>query len=286
MKILCYKAVLTSGPSGIISDYLSVKTGLSKSKIKDSMNKGAVWLKKRNGPLRRIRRASTTLFPGDYVEFYYHEKTLALSPPSARCLNDLKQYSVWFKPAGLLAQGTRFGDHCSLIRQAELFFRPSREAFLVHRLDREAAGIMLLAHTKEAAARLSGLFHNNLIVKKYHVEVLGDLRRRGLTGTIDLPLGGKPCLTEFTITIYHPETNTTEADVIIRTGRFHQIRRHFDMIGFPIIGDPRYGSGNKNSDGMKLSAISLSFRCPFLGKEVEYLTGEPGIAETQQKKSP
>jgi tRNA pseudouridine32 synthase/23S rRNA pseudouridine746 synthase len=47
------------------------------------------------------------------------------------------------------------------------------------------------------------------------------------------------------------------------------------MIGFPVIGDPKYGSGNKNTEGMKLSAVSLKFRCPFLNKEVEYRIPEP-----------
>ena len=44
----------------------------------------------------------------------------------------------------------------------------------------------------------------------------------------------------------------TQAEVEILTGRYHQIRRHFDMIGHPIMGDPKYGRGNKNRDGLKL----------------------------------
>ena len=43
------------------------------------------------------------------------------------------------------------------------------------------------------------------------------------------------------------------------------------MIGFPVIGDPKYGTGNKNTAGMKLSAVSLRFHCPFLDREVEYV---------------
>jgi tRNA pseudouridine32 synthase/23S rRNA pseudouridine746 synthase len=69
---------------------------------------------------------------------------------------------------------------------------------------------------------------------------------------------------------YAPETNTSIADVSIRTGRLHQIRRHFDMLGSPVLGDPKYGTNNKNTEGMKLSAVSLKFRCPFLKHEVEF----------------
>jgi tRNA pseudouridine32 synthase/23S rRNA pseudouridine746 synthase len=224
----------------------------------------------KNNRVKRLRRASTALKAGDQIEFYYDEKTLALKPPEASCLSDEKHYSVWFKPTGLLAQGTQYGDHCSLMRQAELYFQSSREIFLVHRLDREASGIMLLAHSKYAAAKLSELFQKNLVNKRYLVEVLGNLGGKYSHGKIVLPLDGKPSLTEFYFMSYDPETNTSTADVSIKTGRLHQIRRHFDMIGFPVIGDPKYGTGNKNTEGMKLSAVSLNFRCPFLKQEVQY----------------
>lgn len=275
MNKIIFKATIASVKTGPVSEFLSAKTGISRSKVKDAMNKGAVWLKKKNGKTRRLRRASTSLLPNDQIEFYYDEKTLALQPPKAVCLSDQQHYSVWFKPVGLLAQGTQYGDHCSLMRQAELYFLSSREMFLVHRLDREASGVMLLAHSKEAAAKLSELFQKKLITKTYLVEVLGNLGETGGHGTINLTLDGKPSLTEFTVKSYIPETNTSIADVSIKTGRPHQIRRHFEMTGHPVIGDPKYGTGNKNTEGMKLSAVSLKFRCPFLGREVQYKIAEP-----------
>lgn len=49
------------------------------------------------------------------------------------------------------------------------------------------------------------------------------------------------------------------------------------MIGFPVIGDPKYGKGNKNREGMKLQAVSLRFLCPFENREVEFtLPSHPG----------
>jgi tRNA pseudouridine32 synthase/23S rRNA pseudouridine746 synthase len=169
-----------------------------------------------------------------------------------------------------MAQGTKYGDHCSLHRQAGIFFGNRRELFLVHRLDREASGIMLLAHDRKTAALLSGLFQKNLIVKKYRVEVLGNLLDRGKTGAIALPLDGRTALTEYRVESYDSETGTSTAEVVIKTGRLHQIRRHFDMIGFPVIGDPKYGRGNKNREGMKLVACSLAFRCPVSGRDAEF----------------
>ena len=131
----------------------------------DAMIKGAVRAKGKKGGMRRLRRAKTVLKAGDKIEFYYDEKLLSLSPQSSVCLDDRIHYTVWYKPPGLLAQGTAFGDHCSLARQAELLF-PSRPSFLVHRLDREAEGLMLLAHSRAAAAKLSELFQKGGVIKK------------------------------------------------------------------------------------------------------------------------
>ncbi|MDA8239610.1 MAG: RluA family pseudouridine synthase [Nitrospiraceae bacterium] len=253
---------------GNACDLLAEKSGLSKSRIKDVMNKGAVWLKGKRGGMKRLRRATTRLRKGSHIELYYDKDILSCTPPAAKCLEDRIAYSVWHKPAGLMSQGTKYGDHCSLLRQAELFFNPPREAFLVHRLDREVSGVMLIAHTARAAAELSALFLRNLIVKKYRAEVLGIIGETGERSTIELPLDGKAAVTEYRVLSSDPGKNTSAVEIIIKTGRLHQIRRHFDMIGYPVIGDPKYGQGNKNAEGMKLTAVSLEFLCPIDRKRV------------------
>lgn len=262
--------VVPNGYSGTAADFLSEQSGLSKSTVKDAMNKGAVWLTGKKGTVKRLRKASALLYPGDRLAMYYDEELLSRKPSQAVCLDESEYYSVWYKPAGLLSQGTKYGDHCSLLRQAELFFMPKREAYLVHRLDREVPGIMLIAHSRKSAAALSALFQTKEIEKEYRVEVTGDLRQQGNSGTIELPLDGKPASTEFEFLSYDPEAHISAAKVIIKTGRYHQIRRHFSMIGHPVLGDPRYGRGNKNNEGIRLSAVALRFRCPFRGQRVEF----------------
>ena len=221
------------------------------------MNKEAVWLKKTKGKQVRIRRATTSLKTGDNLSLYYDKKLLALKPPTAECISDQKRYSVWFKPAGLMTQGTSYGDHCALLRGVELFFKNKRKVFLIHRLDREAAGIVLVAHDKGTAGKLSRLFQNRSIVKHYRARILGNLTQRKPEDTIQLPLDDKAAITEYRALSYDPSSNTSRVEIIIRTGRKHQIRRHFEMIGFPVMGDPRYGEGNKNTEGMQLTATAL-----------------------------
>jgi len=264
-----FSASVEKGPQMTASDFLASKTGLSKMKVKDAMNKGAVWIKKK-GRLQRLRKATTLLQAGAHIELHYDEGLLSLVPPKPSLISDQVHYSAWLKPSGLMAQGTMFGDHCSLLRQTELFFQMKRPVFLVHRLDRESDGIMLIAHSREAAAKLSEIFQKKEIIKEYRVEVLGNLGEPGRKGTIDLQLDSKSAATDYEVISYDPERNISTVSAYIRTGRLHQIRRHFDMIGHPVMGDPKYGKGNKNKEGMKLTAASLKFRCPFSLREVEF----------------
>lgn len=235
-------------------------SSLSKGRIKDAMAKGAVWLTRGN-KTKRLRRATFKPLPGDELSLYYNPEVLALTPPPAQLLADEKHYSVWIKPAGLLAQGSREGDHCSLLRQVELVLK--RDVFLVHRLDREAAGIMLIAHTGKAAAALSALFAaadgQERISKLYQVEVAGQLPEHG---EINLPLDTKTALTRYKRLQYDAMRNRSTAKVQLISGRKHQIRRHFAESGFPVIGDPVYGSNNKDSRGLQLFAVELAFICP------------------------
>ncbi|MFA7384199.1 MAG: RluA family pseudouridine synthase [Desulfurivibrionaceae bacterium] len=263
-----------SEDAGTACDLIAARAGLAKSRVKDAMCKGAVWLTGKRGGRKRLRKATAQPGPGDVLELFYAPRLLAVKPPAAQCLHDARHYSIWLKPAGLLAQGTDYGDHCSLVRQVEVHFRLKRPVLPVHRLDREAAGLMIMAHTKAAAARLSQLLQENAIGKQYRVTVLG--RPSPEQGEIELPLDGKPASTRYTLTGYDPATDTSVVEVILKTGRLHQIRRHFAMLGHPVLGDPRYGVGNKNLTGMELVAYHLAFRCPFTGKMVEVSLGEPG----------
>jgi len=249
-------------------ELLANRSGYSKGKIKDAMNKGAVWLVPPTGSMKRLRRATAMLSPGEKIELHYNEEVLAKQVPTGALVTDLHHYSVWFKPSGVLAQGTMEGDHCALLRQAELHFKMLRPVFLVHRLDREASGLMLVAHSQNAAARLSALFQNNAVFKRYWVQVRGQLVPA--QGAIDTPLDGKTAHTEYTVENYDPASDTSILSVVIDTGRLHQIRRHLDGINHPVIGDPKYGTGNKSPAGLQLNAVQLRFRCPFTDKEMDF----------------
>lgn len=255
-------------------DFLSEAAGLSRSKIKDAMNKGAVRLTTAKGRTKRLRRATSILSPGDVIELFYDERLLLLEPPQAVCLSDLGHYSVWYKPAGLMTQGNDYGDHCSIARQVELAFNVRRPVFVIHRLDRETSGIVLIGHSRQAAAALSELFRRHAVTKKYRAVVRGCLDKEGHEGVIDLPLDKKPALTRYRVISYNLDADTSTVEAEIITGRLHQIRRHFDMIGHPVMGDPRYGRGNADPEGLRLKSVAISFRCPFSGRNADYTVPE------------
>lgn len=262
--MLKFRHTIATGEEALLADFLSAASGLSKGRVKDALAKGAVQLGRPK--LKRVRRATAPLKAGDRVELHYDEQILALVAPEPRLVADRDHYSVWFKPAGLLSEATVWGDHLAITRQVEII--TGRPVYLVHRLDRETAGLMLLAHTPAAAARLSRLFQQHLIQKHYLAEVKG--RPEPPAGSIEKPLDGKAACTSYRLLDYDAISAKARLDVTIAGGRLHQIRRHLAAIGCPVIGDPRYGRGNKNLSGLRLMAVGLGFTCPFTGEWLEF----------------
>jgi tRNA pseudouridine32 synthase/23S rRNA pseudouridine746 synthase len=257
-------AVDSSGARAI--DLLAEQSGLPRQRIKDAMAKGAVWIK-RGRSETRLRRATKALLAGDRLDLYYDAELLQREPPAPTLIADERDYSVWYKPAGMLAQGTQYGDHCALLRWSETTL--ARESFLVHRLDREAEGLMVIAHSARAAKALSQLWQQaeKSIEKIYTVTVAGVLDSIGAQRRIDLPLDGKDSATEIEVVAVDAETARTTLRVKLITGRKHQIRRHLAALGFPVIGDYRYGRGG---EPLQLRASALRFRCPLTQRDRSY----------------
>lgn len=252
--------------AGVAIDILAqAMPELSKSRLKDAMAKGAVQLLSK--PQKRLRRSQTALKKGDKLSVHYDSDLLQRQCDAAVLLHDERRYSIWYKPAGMLSQGNEWGDHLSLLRAAEQSIAAGRQVFLVHRLDREASGLVLLAHTKPAAAAFSQLMAERKLDKGYIVQIKGQLPAEySSNGEITLPLDGKASCSRFRMLHYDAKSNSSWLEVQLITGRKHQIRRHFAAIGHPVLGDPQYGEGNKNTTGLALQAVSLQFVCPFAKK--------------------
>ena len=254
-------------------DFLSGISKLPSEFILDALQKGAITLQRSGrGKILRERNPATQMKPNDKVWFHFDRKVLSLPVfTDPKLISENERYGVWFKPAGILSQGNQYGDHTSLLRAVEV--RRKKEVFLVHRLDRETAGLMVIAYDPRSAHALSELFQKNAIEKTYEAIVMGDLPE-GLRETIDASLDGKKAITHYEVLL--TEKGLSLLRLKIETGRLHQIRRHLDHIGHPVLGDPKYGKNNKNRDGLKLFARSIRFIDPWSKSEV-FFSSETGL---------
>ncbi len=180
------------------------------------------------------------------------------------------------KPAGVLIQGDISGDK-SLFYYAQQYlktkFNKPGNVYLglVHRLDRPVSGVVVFAKTSKAAARLSDQFRNKTIKKTYLALVRGRIpnsgtledriERKGVTSKIMKNGSGKEAKLHYKRLRYQEEISLVE--IQLETGRHHQIRVQFSNLGFPILGDFRYGSKEKFPlKAIALHAYSLQFTHP------------------------
>lgn len=183
------------------------------------------------------------------------------------------------KPAGLAVQGgTKTTHHIDRLLSAwgEGLERPR----LVHRLDRDTSGVLLLGKTPGAAAKLSGAFARRRAEKTYWAIVAGapkpgegridiPLVKRGLNDReLVMPADPKdpradPAETEF-VTISRAAHRATWMALRPHTGRTHQLRAHMKAIGHPILGDPKYGDETTSqlSGGLKLQLHARRIELP------------------------
>jgi 23S rRNA pseudouridine1911/1915/1917 synthase len=153
---------------------------------------------------------------------------------------------------------------------------------IVHRLDKETSGLLIIPRTTRAHGIFGDLFKDRGVHKTYLALVQG---HPGKEGTIDLPISrdtvpikmthknphGKPAITHYTVLEYFDNAALVELKPV--TGRTHQLRVHCAAIGHPIIGDPVYGTPSKLIQRQALHAHKIAFT--FDGKEYSFTSELP-----------
>ena len=256
------------GGSQTALDCLNEHTDISRQQLKKIMQNGAVWLENNYG-VHRLRRGKKKLQKNDQLHLYYDADIQAVKPPVAQLISDEGDYSIWNKSSGMYSQGTKWGDHCTIYRWAEQTLLPQRPAFIVHRLDRAANGLIILAHKKTIAEKFSRMFEHRDIHKQYLAVVEGELKNNYLPYEINEKLDDKMAVSEIISLQFDEKRQQTQVEIVIKTGRKHQIRRHLSSLGSPIVGDRLYGAKNIQID-LQLSSMSLKFQCPVTDVDKSY----------------
>jgi 23S rRNA pseudouridine1911/1915/1917 synthase len=241
-------------------------------------------------------RASDRLRGGERIELAAAEPLVA---PAAAAHGPAQPITVAYedddllvvdKPAGLVvhpAGSHREGTLAQLLAARGAAGGEPWRPGLVHRLDRDTSGLLVVAKSEEVHRRLKAALAAREIVREYRALVEG--RPAARTGTIDAPIGRDRRLrTRRSIDSEHPREarthftieealpRSTLLAVRLETGRTHQIRAHFEAIGHPVCGDPEYGTaGLYGLRRQFLHAARLELAQPRSGEPIEVLSPLP-----------
>jgi 23S rRNA pseudouridine1911/1915/1917 synthase len=237
----------------------------------------------------KIVKGSTAVVHGDVVDFSLSPLVEFDVQPEAMELNIVfedETLLVVNKPAGLVthpAHGSPSGTLVNgLLAHVGALPGEAVRAGLVHRLDRDTSGLLIVAKTSEALSTLGKAMQKRYITREYFGIVLGTPDDEA--GTLDGPLArdpqhrlryavraeGKPAVTHFRVR--EKLKGATELSFRLETGRTHQIRVHLASYGFPILNDPLYGRRDRRLSlpGQALHAGHLAFRHPVTREELVF----------------
>jgi 23S rRNA pseudouridine1911/1915/1917 synthase len=229
------------------------------------------------------RAKSFRLEGGEEIELPAEAPVSRVAPPAMPAIVwEDEHLLVIDKPSGLVvhpgaghASGTLVDALAGKIAGGE----PGRPG-IVHRLDRDTSGLMVLARSQEAYELLTELVREHALERTYTALVKG--RPRSRTGRIEAPIGrdrgdatrvsldsesAREATTHFEVLALWPEHALLR--VTLETGRMHQIRVHLAAVDVPVVGDPTYGIPEPKLGRQFLHASELSFPHPVSGERIE-----------------
>jgi 23S rRNA pseudouridine1911/1915/1917 synthase len=249
----------------------------------------------------RARAKSHRLTGGEELEFDEPELAVSSLEPEQmdlRIAYEDEHLVVVDKPAGLVvhpAPGHATGTLLHGLLAHDVAGGDEDRPGIVHRLDRDTSGLMVVARSDEAHRRLQELVRRRELERHYVALVVGKPRSRA--GRIEAPIGRdrrepmrhsldtdtpREAVTHFEVVELFPRHALL--DVKLETGRTHQIRVHLSAIGLPVAGDPVYGRPHElGLERQFLHAARLAFRHPFTGEQVEVGSPLPDDLQTAAK---
>ncbi len=239
------------------------------------------------------KKTGFALKQGDQVAFVLTLTTPDLGKPEfieLDIVDEQPDFLIINKPAGLIVhQALSSGEQISLVNGLLFHFAEFKQfddkqrPGIVHRLDKNTSGLIIVARNPQAQAHLSTLFKDRKIHKTYLAVINGHPDRKG---TIEYPIGRdkirrykmshrgiapRDARTDFEVIEYFEDSTLVKAMPV--TGRTHQIRVHFSALNHYILGDQIYGQPSKMIKRQALHAHKLSFE--YQGKQYDYSIDMP-----------
>jgi len=261
------------GPGGRVDRYVADATGMSRSYVQKLISDG------RLTAAGEAMRANAIVGPGTELRLDVPEPVVLDMEPAPDIAFDViyedDDLLIIDKPAGLVVHPS--AGHAGDTLVNALLARGGEGAWggiagvqrpgIVHRLDRDTSGLLMVARTDAAQASMMAQLKARRVKKTYQALVLGSVA--AAAGRIEAPIGrdpkhrqkmavvhdGRPSVTGYRVRERFAAWTLLELDLV--TGRTHQIRVHLDAIGHPVAGDPVYGTGTSRRGPEGLGRLFL-----------------------------
>ena len=226
----------------------------------------------------------TPLEDGDKVSVNFTKSFRVFSSPRIKLVYEDNDILVINKGYGVLSMGTdniKEGTAYSIMREYVKYSDPRAKVFIVHRLDRDTSGLMMLAKTMEAKDTMQHNWNNMVLNRKYVAVVegvipddegvvksyLAETAQFEVYSTQD-PTKGQLAITRYKV--LKRSSGYTLVELELDTGRKNQIRVHMKDLGHPIVGDRKYGASSSPIRRLALHARTLRFVHPITRKEINF----------------
>lgn len=232
----------------------------------------------------------TALKPGDVVVLSFGRQKESFRHPLLKLVYEDDYIVVVNKSYGLLSIATDKERERTAYKIVSDYLKkndPNSLIFVVHRLDRETSGLMLFSKSEEVQEKLQKNWNDNVLERKYYAVVEGIIEQQdGIIESYLTQSGkslkvyattkeeGRLARTAFKVLKTNQENTLLELE--LETGRKNQIRSHLEYVGFPIIGDKKYGAKTNPIGRVALHAGSIIFSHPTEGRTMSFETPIPG----------
>ena len=267
----------------LMSFIMNKMNGISRTKAKNILASGSVYVNGKN-----VTQHNFQLEPGMEIRIGRNHKMESLDSQWVRIVYEDKYLFVVEKKAGILVHSPQTEDMTvqSILNQYLEKNHQKCHAHTIHRLDRDTSGLLLFAKDKKVALKFEEDWKKTVYDRRYVALVHGEMKKaegsisswlkdnaQYVTYSSKTDNGGKYAVTHYKL--IKVSNGYSLVELTLDTGRKNQIRVHLKDIGFPVVGDPKYGDGDDKIGRLGLHAFKLCFIHPITGEDLKFETDLP-----------